>query len=67
MGRREVEMRLTISDRGIVTNVEILTPTGNRGYDEQLKRIARDWTFNPAREAATNRAVAAFYPVHFTL
>jgi protein TonB len=67
LGHREVEMRLTVDDRGAVTNVEILTPTGNRGYDEQLKRTARDWTFNPAREVATNRPVTSFYPVHFTL
>ena len=67
LGRREVELRLTVSERGEVTNVEVLRPTGNRGYDEQLKRTARDWTFNPARELATNRPIAAFYNVVFNL
>jgi TonB family protein len=67
LGRREVELRLTISERGEVTDVEILKPTGNRGYDDQLKRTARDWTFNPAREIATNRAIASSYNVVFNL
>jgi periplasmic protein TonB len=68
MTSREVTLRLTISERGDVTEVELLTPTGNRGYDEQLRRIARDWKFNPAREIATNRAVAiSDYRVTFAL
>jgi len=45
----------------------VITPTGNRGYDEQLKRTARDWKFNPARDVATNRPVAVLYDVTFTL
>jgi TonB family protein len=67
MGRRDVVLRLSINERGDVTAAEVLTPTGNRGYDEQLKRTARDWKFNPARELATNRPVAVFYDVTFTL
>ena len=34
---------------------------------EKLKRTARDWKFNPARDLATNRPVAVFYDVTFTL
>jgi TonB family protein len=67
LGHREVQLRLSISERGDVTAVDLLTPTGNRGYDEQLKRTARDWKFNPAREVATNRPVAVLYDVVFTL
>ena len=67
MASRDVTLRLAINERGDVTDVEILTPTGNRGYDEQLKRTARDWKFNPAREIATNRPVAVLYDVTFTL
>ena len=67
MASRDVVMRLSINERGDVTAAEVLTPTGNRGYDEQLKRTARDWKFNPARDLATNRPVAVFYDVTFTL
>jgi TonB family protein len=68
MASRDVTLRLSINERGDVIDVEILTPTGNRGYDEQLKRTARDWKFNPAREIATNRAVAiSDYRVTFTI
>jgi TonB family protein len=59
MPSRDIVLRLTVSERGDVTEVELLTPTGNRGYDEQLRRTARDWKWRPARELATNRPVAA--------
>ena len=67
MASRDVVLRLTVNERGDVTEVEVLTPTGNRGYDEQLKRTARDWKFNPARDLATNRAVAAKTDVTLTI
>lgn len=67
LGHRDIRLRLTISERGDVTAVEVLTPTGNRGYDDQLKRTARDWKFNPARELATNRPVAVNYDVTLSL
>jgi len=67
LGHRDVVLRLTVSERGDVTAVEVMTPTGNRGYDEQLKRTARDWKFNPAREIATNRPVAVNYDVTLSL
>jgi len=67
MASRDVVLRLSISERGDVTEAEVLTPTGNRGYDEQLKRTARDWKFNPARDIASNRPVAVLYDVTFTL
>ncbi|MFL5385307.1 MAG: energy transducer TonB [Longimicrobiaceae bacterium] len=67
MTSRDVVLRLSINERGDVTDAEVLTPTGNRGYDEQLKRTARDWKFNPARDLATNRPVAVFYDVTFTI
>ena len=64
---RDVQLMLTISETGDVTDVEIVTPTGNRGYDEQLKRRVREWKWNPARDLATNRPVAVKYPVTITL
>ena len=67
VGHRDVVLRLTVSERGDVTAVEVMTPTGNRGYDEQLKRTARDWKFNPAREIATNRPVAVNYDVTLSI
>jgi TonB family protein len=67
MASRDVMLRLSVNERGDVTAVEVLTPTGNRGYDEQLKRTARDWKFNPARDVATNRPVAVPYDVTFTI
>lgn len=67
MASRDVVLRLTVSERGDVTDVEVLTPTGNRGYDESLKRTARDWKFRPARELATNRPVAAQTDITLTI
>lgn len=58
MSSRELTLSLTVNERGDVTDVQLLTPTGNRGYDEALKRMARDWKFDPGRDAATNRPVA---------
>ncbi|HEU4556945.1 MAG TPA: energy transducer TonB [Longimicrobium sp.] len=67
MASRDVVLRLTVNERGDVTDVEVLTPTGNGNYDNQLKRTARDWKFNPARDLATNRAVAAKTDVTLTI
>ncbi|HSU13187.1 energy transducer TonB [Longimicrobium sp.] len=64
---KDVVLRLTVDERGNVSNVELLTPTGSRGYDDQLKRTARDWKFTPAREVATNRAVVGNIDVTVSL
>jgi TonB family protein len=64
---RDVVVRVTVDERGNVTAVELVTPTGNHGYDESLKRVARDWKFTPAREVATNRPVTTNTDVTFTI
>ena len=66
MAARDVEIRVLVDERGRVKDVELVPPTGNRGYDEQLRRMARDWRFTPARDA-TNRPVEAWVPVTVTI
>lgn len=55
---REVVLRLSVDERGRVREVEIVTALGNSRYEQQLRRTAMDWQFNPARDPE-NRAVAA--------
>lgn len=62
---RTVELRLTIDVRGTVREVEVVTPTGDRNYDNRLRRTAMDWRFQPARDQ-DNRAVAAEVPISFS-
>lgn len=62
---RTVELRLSIDVRGTVREVEVVTPTGDRNYDNRLRRTAMDWRFQPARDQ-DNRAVAAEVPISFS-
>ncbi|HYJ80557.1 MAG TPA: energy transducer TonB, partial [Longimicrobiaceae bacterium] len=66
MAARDVEIRVLVDERGRVKDVDLVPPTGNRGYDEQLRRMARDWRFTPARDAS-NRPIEAWVPVTITI
>jgi TonB family protein len=60
-----VELRLTVDERGAVRQVDVMTPTGDRGFDNRLRRTAMDWRFQPARDR-DNRAVPAQVPISFS-
>ena len=61
---KTVVVRLAIDMAGGVNEVELIPSTGDRGYDQALRRTAMGWHFRPARDAA-NRAVAVTYDVSF--
>jgi hypothetical protein len=44
--------------------VELLTPTGNRGFDEQLRRRIAEFEFTPGRDSRTGEAVDAATDIH---
>lgn len=54
-------LRVSIDARGEVRDVEFRS-TGDRRYDRELRRVAMDWRFRPARDPA-NRPVAVDYDV----
>lgn len=61
---KSVVVRLAIDAGGMVRDVELIPSTGDRGFDQALRRTAMAWHFQPARDAA-NRAVAVTYDVTF--
>ncbi|MBA3969877.1 MAG: TonB family protein [Gemmatimonadetes bacterium] len=66
MAARTVVFILAVDAAGVVRDVELQPPTGDRRYDAALRRMALDWRFKPARDAA-NRPVAVKYPVTLTI
>ena len=62
---KEVVVRLQVDSTGIVRDAEIIPSTGNRKYDDTLKKTALGWRFRAARDA-TNRPVAVLFDVTFT-
>jgi len=47
---REIPIRLQVDERGQVTAVQLLAPSGNARYDRELRRTAQEWQFRPARD-----------------
>ncbi len=66
MSSRTIVFVLEVDTEGVVRNVELQPPTGDRRYDAALRRMALDWRFRPARDA-DNRPVAVKYPVTLTI
>ncbi|NJD10136.1 MAG: energy transducer TonB, partial [Gemmatimonadetes bacterium] len=62
---RTVLVRLAVDSAGIVREVELVPSTGDRKYDEKLRKTAFGWRFRPARDAA-NRPVAAPFEFEYT-
>ena len=62
---KKVVVQLSIDSTGVVKQAELQPSTGNRKFDEVLKRTALGWRFAPARDPS-NRPVAVVYPVEFT-
>jgi protein TonB len=57
-------VRLQVDSGGVVRDADVVVSSGDRGYDEKLRRIAMGWRFRPARDAA-NRPVP--YPFEVSL
>ncbi len=62
---RTIVVRLAIDATGAVKDVELIPSTGDRGFDQALRRTALGWHFRPARDAS-NTAVAVTYDVSFS-
>jgi TonB family protein len=62
---KAVVVRLAVDSTGIVRDAEIIPSTGNRKYDETLKRTALGWRFRAARDP-NNRPVSVLFDVTFT-
>lgn len=54
---RDIPIRLQVDERGRVTGVQLLVPSGNSRYDRELRRTAAEWQFRPARDP-NGRAIA---------
>ena len=62
---KTVVVRLDVDSTGVVRQVELAPPTGDRSYDNALRRVALGWKFKPARDS-DNKAVPAAFEVTFT-
>jgi TonB family protein len=62
---KRVVVRLAVDSAGVVNDAEIIPSTGNRKYDETLKRTALGWRFRAARDPS-NRPVGVLFDVTFT-
>jgi periplasmic protein TonB len=56
---QEITVRLTVDERGRVRDARLVSSTGNRGYDERIRRWALTLLFRPAVNLDTNRPVEA--------
>jgi periplasmic protein TonB len=56
---QEITIRVTVDDRGRVRDARLVSSTGNRGYDERIRRWALSLLFRPAVNLDTNRPVEA--------
>ncbi len=56
---------LQVDSAGRVRSADVVVSSGDRSYDEQLRRIALGWRFRPARDAA-NRPVPYPFEVSVT-
>ena len=56
---QEITIRLLVDVRGRVREARLANSTGNRGYDERVRRWALTLIFRPAEDPATNRPVEA--------
>jgi TonB family protein len=54
-----------VDARGEVKEAEVTTSTGDRGFDNRLRKTASDWRFNPARDPS-GRAVVAQVDISFS-
>lgn len=62
---RTLIVRLAVDARGAVGEVELVPPSGDRKFDNAVRRTARDWRFRPARDPS-GRPIAGVFDVTFT-
>jgi TonB family protein len=67
MRSQDVTIRFFVNRRGKVTRVEVLNPTGNRRYDEQLRQRMAEYEFTPGRDARTGEPVDAATDITITI
>lgn len=56
---QEITIRVTVDVRGRVRDARLTNSTGNRGFDERVRRWALSLVFRPAVDTQTNRPVEA--------
>jgi protein TonB len=56
---QEIKIRVTVDARGRVRDARLVNSTGNRGYDERIRRWALTLVWRPAVDTTTNRPVEA--------
>lgn len=56
---QEITIRVRVDVRGRVRDARLASSTGNRGYDDRVRRWAMTLVFRPAVDTATNRPVEA--------
>jgi protein TonB len=56
---QEITIRVTVDVRGRVRDARLVSSTGNRGYDERIRRWALTLVFRPAVNLDTNRPIEA--------
>jgi TonB family protein len=56
---QEITIRVTVDVRGRVRDARLVNSSGNRGFDERLRRWALTLVFRPAVNLDTNRPVEA--------
>ena len=64
---RSVQVTVAVNEQGNVTDAEVTISSGDRRYDQLLRRQAMEWHFRPARDRATGRPVAVRYPIGFDI
>jgi TonB family protein len=67
MRTQEVTIRFYVNRRGKVTRVDVLNSTGNRRYDDELRRRMAEYEFTPARDTRTGEAVDAATDITITI
>lgn len=61
--RQVVQLVLRVDVRGRVKNARLASSTGNRGYDERLRRWALTLVFRPAMDLDSNQPREVDYPI----
>ncbi|HEX8829709.1 MAG TPA: energy transducer TonB [Longimicrobium sp.] len=64
---RAVEVTVAVDEQGKVTGADVTISSGDRRYDQLLRRQAMEWHFRPARDRASGRPVAVRYPIGFDI
>ena len=57
---KSATVRLEVDARGAVRDAEVVTSSGDRGYDDKLRRTALGWRFRPARDALDRPVSSSF-------